>query len=261
MRTLTKLLIPALAAALLLTGCGAPAEVRNAANDYAEKYTDDFSQKVTDTYGNDAHVKNVKGVITKTKDEKTKETVYHANGDLSGALFIGQKLYNAVYHPDTNRMETTYSSETVHKELVNALPFDQTQFLYDKTLGADGIWPAMYDSSVVGIESAAVSDCTMHLYVITKEDLSTYTYAEIQSIDVLNRIAHGGSNCKITVVSVEDEDMVASLKSNITKYDFSSDNIPSALTTSGTAFEEYHIKNSIYISFQNENVKCNYLSK
>ena len=261
MKRIHKLIAPMFAAVLLLTGCGAPIEVRNAANNYVEQYTDNFSEKVVSVYGESAHVKNVQGVITQTKDAKTKETIYHATGDLSGAMFVGQKLYNAVYHTDTGRMETTYSSDTVHEELVKALPFDQDQFLYCKTFGKNGIWPAMFDSSVVGLESAAVANSTMHLYIITTEDLSTYTYTEIQSIDVLNRIAHGDSDCKITIVSVEDEDMVTALKSNIAKYDFSSDNIPAATTASGTAFDLYHIRNAIYISFQNTNIKCNYLSK
>lgn len=245
---------------LLLTGC-APAEIQQEANQYVSEYNDAFLEKAKTAYGENIDLRNVTGIIEKTTDPETHASVYQATGDLKGAVVTNKTMYNVIYHPDTNTIDSTAYTKDIEQAFLDNLPFDQEQILYYKMANKLGGTP-LFDSSVSTVESAALSKCEMYLYIITTEDLSTYDYTAIQNISLLQQIANGNATCKITVVSVTDTEQLTSLKESIRDYDFSSDNIPMTkhLKQAENLFHYYHINNSLYISFQNTNIKCNFLT-
>lgn len=246
---------------IVLTGC-VSYETKQKAKEYANQYESEFTEKVENDYGDDTTVKNIKGVITQTKNKDTDETVYTATGDLEGNIIKNGKKYDAIYHPVTKKMESTAYNETIKEELINTLPLDRTKIIYTNLTDKYNKTP-MFDSTIKTLDGAAVSKCDMYLYIITDETINPDLQNKIKDIDQLKRIEHGSSNCKITIVSVSDKDKIEQLKKNIHEYDFSSDTIPTARTadTAENIFSFYHISNTCYITFTNGSMKSNFLTK
>lgn len=246
-----------------LVSCGAPANVKQEAQERLEKYKPVFEQKVEDVYGSGAGLKNVKCDVTTYVGSPVPEVSYSANKYLSGTISISGRNYKAVYDTTKNRMHDTVHTEDICGSVIDSLPLDPDMYIEVKYIDSVGFEP-MFESGVDSLEKAAQSDegNIISFIVITSEDLSTFKEIDFINIPELQMITSSGNlSGNIKIISIKDKRKASSLVGKIRDLNFSYDTHPMVYDSKGNkdAFDVYSIRNAISINLYPDNLVYNYM--
>lgn len=247
-------IVPALllAGCLLLTGCSAPEEVRQEAENRLEQYQPAFESGVKDAYGDKAGLKKVACPVLMSVGSPVPEVSYRASKDLTATLVVDGQSYDATYKTESGEITDTVHTGQIGREITDALPIDQSKVLKTKITdnafsepqfraGADSLAKVMTPDNEV---------CLL-VNVITSEDLSGYRTTDFNSIPALATLSGGSKYCRVTIVSLEDTAALSELTGKIQELDFSYSNSHPNVYYAGEyvdAFDHFHIRNTIELS-------------
>ncbi|MBO4877410.1 MAG: hypothetical protein J5501_05335 [Ruminococcus sp.] len=236
---------------LSLASCGY-SDARKKAEEKMEKYGPAFEQAVRDAYGDDVEIRGMRSSVDGYTDGAF-QTSFSA-GALTGRIKLDGKTYKVQYNDLSHTLYDNVHSDAIAGEVIDSLPFDASKYIKKSC-------PLPMLESDIDSLSKLVSSGTgvrFKVAIVTTEDMSSYKDKDFLAIPKIKEITESDScNICITVACLERRS-AAQAKSllnaiAIGNVHFSSGTHPNISTRKGPkdVFEEYDLKNVLYIDFAN----------
>lgn len=254
-RRLIPLFLAVVAGAFMLSSCGAPEEVKQAAQERLEKYEQPFRDKVAAVYGEDAELKKVECPTLTSIGSPVPDVSYKVSTELTGKIVLDGETYDAEYYPEEDKLMDTVNTEMICRRIVNCLPLDQSQFCGTKFTDSSYRYP-MFMSGADSFEKGlafGLKGNSLIICVITTEDITSVTEDMLTGIPDIMKLEESDIYYTIRIVSLRDTGMASPLQGKIQEIPFTySDSHPNVYNSQtggySDAFEYYHIRSTIEIA-------------
>lgn len=167
---------------LLLTGCSDEGyeEAKVEASQIEKQYEKEFERQITDYYGEDAVLKDVKGRVLSRHVGVWFDHVYYSVPVLDGKLMYCGDEYDVSYNVESKQLKSTVDSEIVTDAFLSLLPFDPEKivcrFTYDSSYEEPQFVVSGGDPLSILAETTA--DHKLYWCILTTEDISDLEAAD-----------------------------------------------------------------------------------
>lgn len=255
------------AAVLLLTGCGAPDEMKQKANDLEREYSPVFEQYVLDIYGDNTKLTNIDCSVNMRIGSPVPDVTYSVSDKLTGKLHVGDKAGHAVYKIANDTVYDDLFADEICDSIIDKLPFVSSQFYSVKFIDSMNMTPMFKSGTRSYDECVSSDDClslynNLRLYIITSEDLSVYKDIDFANGDFTKDTLASSCPVQYVVVSVKSEHSADTLFKYVDRLNFDYHDKPTVYWENGAdAFSTFGINNSIAVTYYNGEASCRYHDK
>lgn len=208
----------------LITGCGAPEEMKQEAENIKNENQPKFEQLVKDIYGKDAKLLDVSCGVNMSIGSPVPELAYSLPKTMEGRIQLADKSGRAIYNIDNGDMYDTLNTSNILESFLDQLPYDRDKILTIKFLDGSSELPK-FKSGLTTYDDVMNTPNSMYgsyprLYMTTLEDLSVYENTKINDIDIHTKMYKSSYPFNYVLCGVTKESQAVLLDKDFDKIQF-----------------------------------------
>ena len=239
---LKRLLFSIVLSLTMLTGCGAPPEMVEEADNIKAENLPKFEQAVKDVYGKDAELINVKCGVELNIGSPVPNATYSLPTTMEGQIELPDKRGKAIYKIDSGAMYDNVNTSNILDSFLDQLPYNKEEIVTKTFLDSSSNFP-MFKSGLTTYDEVLNTPNSMYssyprLYMTTLEDLSAYKDIDINNLDVHKKMYSSAYPINYVLCGVTVESKAMLLDNDFTKIQFNYKELPYYEIRSGEEEQE-----------------------